>query len=660
MTDRDDRDRALGAAEASAHGQEESEGFTTDVREPALMKHILSKEVNLDASFELKDAVYAGPPYTPLSSTRPTIRLLLLLPGDFNDDICGFLIEVPMATKPEYMALSYVWGDRTDTVSIQLFGQEFPVTKNLAAALRHIRDREGIHKIWVDAICINQADVAEKNLQVALMGTIYRSAAEVLVWLGKDAEEDQDNWPGSAERTKMAFDFADSFARVEPGDLAWYINTRRLGEGYPNADDGVRAFLNLMSRKWFSRRWVIQEVVLPDIDRVRAVCGSRGISWKALNNAVLWMQKSISLFSPRIGAFFRERMVGFEALEATRSLHRTWTSTEGHPAMLLSAILSITGGWFAETDRRDRIFALLGFVENRSSHPALIADYQKSSAKVFIDFAKFLFEGLRTNEFLLEAHPQDVDGLPSWVPTWAAMLQFANASLFEDLLKGSFSGASVDISFPGDGRTLRTKGIIIGRVGFVGVCCPNFRDLNVTSLKAVCHIWEGQILGSPLTKKKHVESESATEVWKRTLMHPRGSLGPLLSEKIEKYLRTMHRVYDMFMDRRQLGPDMISGGGEVSSEEKEGFLYDLATRVSEDCPFVTTDGDIGLTRSRWSVDVQNGDVVCSAPGCVLPLILRSEGAHFRLICPCYVDRYRNIDTQNEALSRQPLVMIDIR
>jgi hypothetical protein len=659
MTTKDDQGRALGAGEASAHGQEKLEGFIMNSREPTFMQHILSKEVNLDVTFGFKDAAYAGPPYTPLSSTRSTIRLLLLLPGDFNDDICGFLIEVPIATRPEYMALSYAWGDPTDAVPIQLFGQEFPVTKSLVAALRHIRSCKGIYTVWADAVCINQADTAEKNLQVALMPTIYRSAAEVLVWLGKDAEEDQDSWPGSAERTKMAFDFAKSFARVAFGDLALYVKARSLGEGYPDADDEVRAFLNLLSRKWFSRRWVIQEVLVPDIDRVRAVCGSRGISWKTLVNALVRLQESINLFTSRIGAFFKERLGGILALEATRSLHHIWTSTGGHPARLLSVILSITGGWFAETDRRDRIFALLGLVKDQSSHPALTADYRKSPAEVFINFAKFLFEGLRTTEFLVEAHPQDVDGLPSWVPTWAGIQQIMNGPPNEEVLKGPLSEATADISFPGDGRTLRTKGIIIGCVGSVGVCCPKFRDLSPASLYVVFRTWEGQILDSPLTKKKHGGGKSVIEVWKRTLMHPMGPQGPFLSEELKKHFRALHMVYDMFMDHDQLGPDMISGENEVSIKDVRGLLFDLSSRVEKDCPFVTTDGDIGFTCSGSSVDVRQDDVVCLVPGCSLPLILRSEGARFRLLCRCYVDTYCSLDAQNKALSGQPLVKIDI-
>jgi hypothetical protein len=45
--------------------------------------------------------------------------------------------------------------------------------------------------LWVDALCINQANLGEKNHQVALMAQIYSRADKVLVYLGEsDCESD--------------------------------------------------------------------------------------------------------------------------------------------------------------------------------------------------------------------------------------------------------------------------------------------------------------------------------------------------------------------------------------------------------------------------------------------------------------------------------------
>ena len=47
------------------------------------------------------------------------------------------------------------------------------------------RNPKGSGPIWIDAVSINQNDIAEKNVQVAMMGDIYKNAARVIAWLGR-------------------------------------------------------------------------------------------------------------------------------------------------------------------------------------------------------------------------------------------------------------------------------------------------------------------------------------------------------------------------------------------------------------------------------------------------------------------------------------------
>ena len=46
-----------------------------------------------------------------------------------------------------------------------------------------LRD-DKVEFMWIDAICINQDDLAERSEQVSKMRTIYEGPEEVLVWLG--------------------------------------------------------------------------------------------------------------------------------------------------------------------------------------------------------------------------------------------------------------------------------------------------------------------------------------------------------------------------------------------------------------------------------------------------------------------------------------------
>lgn len=45
-------------------------------------------------------------------------------------------------------------------------------------------DNSANHPIWVDAICINQADDAEKSEQVRMMHRIFARAETTLAWTG--------------------------------------------------------------------------------------------------------------------------------------------------------------------------------------------------------------------------------------------------------------------------------------------------------------------------------------------------------------------------------------------------------------------------------------------------------------------------------------------
>ena len=73
---------------------------------------------------------------------------------------------------------------RETSLNIHDNAGRLPISHNLALALRHLRSPTHALPIWADAVCINQADVSERNSQVALMSFIYKRAMGVVVWLG--------------------------------------------------------------------------------------------------------------------------------------------------------------------------------------------------------------------------------------------------------------------------------------------------------------------------------------------------------------------------------------------------------------------------------------------------------------------------------------------
>jgi hypothetical protein len=97
---------------------------------------------------------------------------------------CNFKV-IDLDENPRFTALSYVWGkDPPGESSITCDGVRIPVTQSCESALSHMQRRFGQLTIWVDAVCINQGDLAEKAQQIPLMGEIYSRADSIYIWLG--------------------------------------------------------------------------------------------------------------------------------------------------------------------------------------------------------------------------------------------------------------------------------------------------------------------------------------------------------------------------------------------------------------------------------------------------------------------------------------------
>jgi len=128
--------------------------------------------------------------YAPLSRQNKEIRLLLLHAGQGEDQIQCSLRVVSLHDGPKFEALSYVWGEKdpTDNTRINLDGQSFSITPNLHAALKRLRQTSSQRTLWVDAVCINQGDNAEKSVQVAMMSDIYARTSGAILWLGEEPE----------------------------------------------------------------------------------------------------------------------------------------------------------------------------------------------------------------------------------------------------------------------------------------------------------------------------------------------------------------------------------------------------------------------------------------------------------------------------------------
>jgi len=113
-------------------------------------------------------------------------RLIELHPSKLSDPIrCTLHTYSFDADPPPYTALSYTWGSKIKPMSIELNEVSFPVGYNLWSFLEEMRLQERFCVYWIDAICIDQESVLERNHQVQMMRQIYNNAQSVSIWLGE-------------------------------------------------------------------------------------------------------------------------------------------------------------------------------------------------------------------------------------------------------------------------------------------------------------------------------------------------------------------------------------------------------------------------------------------------------------------------------------------
>jgi hypothetical protein len=139
---------------------------------------------------------------------------------------------------------------------------------------------------WIDAICINQADNAERGHQVELMRQIYKAPANVLAWLGTPDETevdkiDLDISPHPPQNTPVfAFDLlleatSDSAKELldQRGDK-WaerFLHNTSLNDYWKQLED-------LCNAEYWKRVWIIQEVFLAR--NLQLIYGTRTAKWK--------------------------------------------------------------------------------------------------------------------------------------------------------------------------------------------------------------------------------------------------------------------------------------------------------------------------------------------------------------------------------------------
>ena len=355
------------------------------------------------------------------------------------------LIERP-PHRPQYRALSYCWGDPSVTVPIIIDGRLVRVTENLRTALKEIGRTITIPSLlWVDALCINQADEYEKREQIQNMGTIFQNAERVIAWVGV---------PRTSQQANMAF--------------IHFQGPSSVGELDELAAKAFSACVTSFGDAPFWRRaWIIQE--LAKAQKLDIRYGNLVIPWVKLKSA---------LFSSSISPYLHGDFVALlQVLDQFQSRERQ-DRIGGRRRTLLEALFETRNS--LATDPRDKIYALLGLASDGVRIiPA--PNYVQRWNDVYTKAAENIVVGQGKIGAILLARRNDArkrfktDGLlPSWVPNWATLSDCVsapwiakciehstNANEVRTTLIGRAKAASdIPITTIDDSRSLRLPGMV--------------------------------------------------------------------------------------------------------------------------------------------------------------------------------------------------------
>jgi hypothetical protein len=375
---------------------------------------------------------------------RKSTRLLTIVPGSCKDTIECTLEVVDLDEKPDYVALSYMWNppDLRDSPPVRIIcnGVSIEVTPNLGAAVKRFRRprvtgmsfevrqllssrkhrssnalKPG-RRIWIDALCINQEDLAERSSQVSFMGYLYSAAENVIVWLGED--------PGYGSKAMSLIRKVSKVAEKE-GNYQQYEQVTQRRKELPLS---TRKFCNLMflffSNPWFRRVWIIQEVAR---ETALMILGRHEISLLDVSRCSTWINAK---------TYVSANLKTQNALASSQCIYRLRFGASFSLALAIASPMEAT-------DPRGKIYALLGVHSNwanrKGTPPRMfIPDYGKPVPLLYTEFIRYFLalprllehqegslriilrhQGMTEDGHFMEPEETEDDAkFPSWVPCW--------------------------------------------------------------------------------------------------------------------------------------------------------------------------------------------------------------------------------------------------
>jgi Heterokaryon incompatibility protein (HET) len=558
------------------------------------------------------------------------IRLLTLNPL-IPDPPSGALTVVSLDDNPEFHALSYAWGDPGDKLDLFCSGQILSVYENLGNFIRLASAQYSYTPLWIDAICINQEDDAEKNHQIPLMGKIYSNAARTLVWLGINSKEEDEAFAAISILTHAV------------DSLLNHPNHEAAERYYPSPyflqllqEDSLiwRNIAAIFSRPWFKRLWAMQEVVLSG--KISVLCGLMTVEWETLHAFVKGVSRRRVLSAMHELGMHEEALLAGPGFGSATSLG-ILKGNEQYPDQTKQESYTIAFLLRAVRERIarkavDKVYGALAIMPP-SLQQTLVVNVNMTHAQVYANFTRCLLE--RGNASLTLGHvsySMKVEGLPSWCPDFAEAPTTVLLGTFD--IPGGFTAGKGPSSLEKELVKLLPEWDTIEVVGF---------EVDIIS----------EVVGLEYIPPTDIEANSSIVKWDETCVTLAENNFDLPSHNsmFEIFCKTIVAGGRLLYDRFPLQPaskwvqdhkDWMSAL-RTSSENGLHFVSNAVRRfqlsVNAACKgrqFFISEGKLmGL----GPLATQARDLICILYGRPTPFILRPnpDNSTYRLIGEAYVD-----------------------
>ncbi|KAI1481208.1 HET-domain-containing protein [Daldinia eschscholtzii] len=561
------------------------------------------------------------------SSTIPkTIRLLQILPDRVNGLLTCRIrcVDLDTASTPRYDALSYTWkqdkdngGNSNETnKDIVCNNARLSVEVNLFNCLKQL-EKNGRHydrDLWVDAICIDQGDEAERSQQVSIMADIYKLAECVIVWLGT-----------AKEFTPKALELIECLSQLGRDDMLT-INPQAFDDihnkellGGSNSPEHWGALAWLFGRRWFTRAWVVQELVLAR--DITILCGDCAFDWEKMVRTSEFLAKRISAntFKEHPLDHIDGRSLPYKNPAKLDAIKRDIRANANNTFLYTLVRCRI----YDAQEKHDKVYSFLGLLNSQApGHLGLYPDYQESVAKLYTDVAKYI---LRTSEDLhVLAHAEgdrfkETEGLPTWVPDWSVRKDLGLR--ITGYARYNAAGTLPCFYEIKDGDKLGLRGFkleIITRIGETKEEVNNTKD---------CKDWLD--LRDEL-QREYPSTNVKDAFWRTLLIDTDTSRAVPIKQPWEN-------AFDIWMGLCDFEPSKTDKQKAVQYETS--FTHSLHLRL-----FRTAQGHLGCGTSSC----KEGDLIWIVQGSRIPLILRPapHTATYELVGGTYLHGFM----QGEALN----------